>query len=133
MTDSFYSLLSTCERQIARKRELPSVSFEYAPYIQTNRILELIHHPEFPTVRNHALCYAAEYSDVTTIKTLLNHGADFTTGDALYHAATGGNMPVVQFLVDVVGITVYEKHIYATYSGNYTDVENYILSKYVPT
>lgn len=132
MSDPFHSLLALCKRQIARSRELSSVSFEYTQYIRTKRIDELVSHPEFLTVRNHALCYAAGRSSVDVVKTLINHGADFTTGDALREAAHHGNMEVVRFLVEVVKLPVYEKHIYATYYGNHTDIQDYLAARYVP-
>lgn len=132
MSDPFTSLLSSCNRQIARSRELSSVSFEYTQYIRTKRIDELVSHPEFLTVRNHALCYAAGRSSVDVMKTLINHGADFTTGDALREAAHHGNMAAVKFLVEVVKLPVHEKHIYATYYGDHTDIQDYLAARHVP-
>jgi hypothetical protein len=129
MSELFHSLLKTCERAIQRKRILPSASFEYEPYIQTNRIHELVSHPAFPTIRNHALCYAAAHSDVGAVKTFLAHGADFSTGDALYVAASAGNMPVVRFLVETAGFHVCEHHISATLQEEHSDVESYLIEK----
>ncbi len=129
MSDSFQTLLKTCERVIQRKRTLPPVSFDYESYIQTNRCNELVCHSEFPNVRNHALCYAAAHSDVDAVKTFLAHGADFSTGDALYVAASAGNMPVVRFLVETAGLPVHEHHISATLQEEYSEVESYLIEK----
>jgi hypothetical protein len=128
MSNPFHHLLQTCERAVARKRILSPVSFEYESYIQTNRVDELVRHTEFPNVRNHALCYAAAHSDVDAVKTFLAHGADFSTGDALYAAARAGNMPVVRFLVETVGLPVYEHHISATLEDEHVDIESYLIT-----
>ena len=130
MTELFHSLLKTCERAIQRKRILPSASFEYEPYIQTNRIHELVSHPAFPTIRNHALCYAAAHGDVDAVKTFLAHGADFSTGDALYSAARSGNMPVVRYLVETAGFRVNERHIHATLEDDHSEIEMYLSEKH---
>jgi len=129
MSDSFQTLLKTCERAIQRKRILPSASFDYMSYIQTNRIHELVSHSEFPNVRNHALCYAAAHSDVDAVKTFLAHGSDFSTGDALYASASAGNMAVVRFLVETAGLPVHEHHISATLQEEHSDVESYLIEK----
>ena len=130
MSELFHSLLKKCEHIIARKRILPSVSFEYEPYIQTNRIHELVSHPEFPTVRNHALCYAAAHGDVGAVKLLLQAGADFSTGDALESSARSGNMSVVRFLVETAGFRVNQHHILATLENDNVEIEQYLLEKY---